>query len=283
MATNQMQLLDTDRIQCPRCGQENDLGDPTCTSCSFPLRPEAAKRLEAAPVRARLIAGVIDATIVLGTVLVLSLLVNGLIRLLNGDSDYLVTGFGHGLLFGAVFVIVASAYYISFHTRCGATPGKMIFGLKVVDLNTGTNMRVSDAAWRTLFLLVFALSPLFLGELELLSRIVRGDKWIQMVQYLPFVIIMQAFMFGNVYSVATGDRRRLWHLLVLLALSYVPFVVTLFVRGFDRDSYFLDEQVLPILLLALPIFSPIVASLSPANDRHQCIHDSLTSTVVTKQ
>ena len=283
MATSQTRVLDANRIRCPRCGQENDLGDPTCTSCSFPLRPEAAKRLEAAPARARLTAAAIDATAVLLMGFVVSLLLNGLIRLLNGDNDYLLTGFGHGILFGGVFVIVASAYYISFHARRGATPGKMIFGLQVVDLNTGTYLRVSDAAWRTLFLLVFALSPLFLGELELLSRIFRGDKWIQMVQYLPFVIIMQAFLLGNVYSVATGDRRRAWHLLVLTALSYVPFLVTLFVRGFDRDSVFLDEQVLPILLLVLPILTPIVASLSPANDRHQCIHDSLTSTIVTKQ
>ena len=283
MAIDQRQVLDTDRIRCPRCGEENQLNDRNCSSCRYPLRPEAAKRLEAAPARERLMAAAIDAAVVLSMSFVLSLLLDGLIRLLNGDTDYILTGVGLGTIFGAVFLIVAMAYYVTFHVRVGGTPGKMIFGLKVVDLNTGSYSKMGDAAWRTLFLITFALMPLFLGELELLSRIVRGDKWMQMVQYLPFVIIMQAFMFGNIYSVTTGERRHLWHMLVLLAISYVPFFVTLFVRGFDRESFFLDEQVLPLLLLALPILSPIVASLSPANDRHQCLHDSLTTTIVTKQ
>ncbi len=283
MAIDQKQALDTDRIRCPRCGEENQLNDRNCASCRYPLRPEAAKRLVAAPAPGRLMAAAIDAAIVLGTGLALSLLLDGLVRLINGDQDYLRTGVGVGALFGTVFTIVAMAYYVSFHVRVGATPGKMIFGLKVVDLNTGGYSKTSDAAWRALFMLTFVLSPLILGELELISRIVRGDKWIHMVQYLPFVIIMQAFMFGNIYSVTTGDRRRLWHMAILLAISYVPFLVTLFVRGFDRESFFLDEQVLPILLLVLPILSPIVASLSPANDRRQCLHDSLTTTIVTKQ
>ena len=283
MAIDQRQVLDTDRIRCPRCGEDNLLNDRNCSSCRYPLRSEAAKRLEAAPAGPRLIAAAIDAAVVLGVSFVLSLLLDGLIRLLNGDTDYILTGVGLGTIFGVVFMIVAMAYYVPFQVRMGATPGKLIFGLKIVDLNTGSYSTTGDAAWRTLFFVTFALMPLFLGELELLSRVTRGDKWMQMVQYLPFVIIMQAFLLGNIYSITAGDRRHVWHMLILLAVSYVPFFVTLFVRGFDRESFFLDEQVLPILLVVLPVLSPIVASLSPASDRRQGLHDSLTATIVTKQ
>ena len=125
MAIDQTQVLETDRIRCPRCGEDNYLNDRNCASCRYPLRPEAAKRLMAAPAPGRLIAAAIDATIVLGAGFVLSVLLDGLIRLLNGDNDYLFTGVGLGILFGAVVMIVAMAYYISFHVRLGTTPGKM--------------------------------------------------------------------------------------------------------------------------------------------------------------
>ncbi len=83
-------------------------------------------------------------------------------------------------LFGLLNTILYLAYFIGFTAFLGATPGKMIFGLKVVkadgsppDLQTAAMRAAADGALVALSILPFAFSR-FLGSIGLLGISIWG-------------------------------------------------------------------------------------------------------------
>lgn len=64
----------------------------------------------------------------------------------NAETLYLIV-----YAFGFVYLLVAVAYYGYFYSKVGATPGKMLLNLKVVDGRTGSHLKLSQTIVREIF------------------------------------------------------------------------------------------------------------------------------------
>jgi uncharacterized RDD family membrane protein YckC len=53
-----------------------------------------------------------------------------------------------------IWVVLATVYYVLFETSIGATPGKLVLGLRVRDVTTGTKCTARAAVIRSLFRVV---------------------------------------------------------------------------------------------------------------------------------
>lgn len=66
-----------------------------------------------------------------------------------------------------VITLIFFLYYIYFFTVYGASPGKMLFGLKVVDYKTGRNITMRQSFLRAIGYLISGL-PAYLGMIWIL-------------------------------------------------------------------------------------------------------------------
>ena len=65
-------------------------------------------------------------------------------------------------LIDLILVLLELAYFTYFWSNSGATPGQMLVGIKVVDKDSGENLRPSQAALRWAGLIISAI-PIFIG------------------------------------------------------------------------------------------------------------------------
>lgn len=85
------------------------------------------------------------------------ILISVLGALLGADS--LLNGFASIILY-IILIAATIGYFVYFHTRKGATPGKAIYGLKVIDFNTKNNLSTNKALIREIVARGIAFIPL---------------------------------------------------------------------------------------------------------------------------
>jgi uncharacterized RDD family membrane protein YckC len=96
----------------------------------------------------RIVARIIDAIILAipGFIIAASLLTRSINDCFGGDCS---VGVADYFLYGLIALVISAAYYIGFTAYLGATPGKMVFGLKVMQSN-GQPIDLNSAARRWL-------------------------------------------------------------------------------------------------------------------------------------
>jgi uncharacterized RDD family membrane protein YckC len=123
----------------------------------------------------RLVAAFIDTFILSILTTPISLIFTGKAQVALMEKD-MSTYF---LFLGLSFVLGLAPtlfYYIWFYTKKGATPGKLVMGLTVVDSNTGARLTVGQIILREIIgKWVFVFSMIFLG-LGFFLAVFRDDK-----------------------------------------------------------------------------------------------------------
>jgi uncharacterized RDD family membrane protein YckC len=116
----------------------------------------------------RLLAGIIDSAIVqVPLALVFVLIVGAGVGALGWDAAQVDRVSNIGQLVGW---FIALPYFAWFYKHKGATPGKMIFGLKVVDVETGANVGYGRAVFRETIGKIVSAMILGIGFIMMLFR-----------------------------------------------------------------------------------------------------------------
>lgn len=115
-----------------------------------PLRPKAPGEVIYGDMHNRTFAALIDIILLLPIILVLP-------TLLLSDAD----AQKQTIIINSYQFIVIGIYNIYFTHKCGATPGKVIVGLKVVDIITNDKLTLSQCVIRYLAYVTFPLGMLF--------------------------------------------------------------------------------------------------------------------------
>ncbi|HPA63031.1 MAG TPA: RDD family protein [Spirochaetota bacterium] len=148
----------------------------------------------------RLIANVID-------MLIISIFFIPVFYLLKMNQNY---------LFGLMLVsfITLPIYFIYFHAKSGATPGKCFIGLKIVKLDL-SNLKLKDAVLRSSGDILFSVLNLIWLVITIGYFIHKEEFTSEKLTYNDFIGI-----FGSLYFVAIRFLEKIWF------WSEVAFVLT---------------------------------------------------------
>ena len=105
----------------------------------------------------RVAATIVDAFILIAITLPALTLIYG-IGIWSDDSAPFYRGFWDAFFSYALPII----FYVFFWVKFGATPGKMLFKLKIIDANSGNNISIAKALGRY-FAQILSILPLLLG------------------------------------------------------------------------------------------------------------------------
>ena len=158
------------------------------------------QEIEYAGFSLRLIANIID-------MFIISIFFMPVFYLLKMNQNY---------LFGLMLVSFISLpiYFIYFHTKSGATPGKSIIGLKIVKLDL-SNLKLKDAVLRSSGDILFSIMNLIWLAITIGYFIHKEAFTSEKLTYYYFIGI-----FGSLYFVAIRFLEKIWF------WSEVAFVLT---------------------------------------------------------
>lgn len=158
------------------------------------------QEIEYAGFSLRLIANIID-------MFIISIFFMPVFYLLKMNQNY---------LFGLMLVsfITLPIYFIYFHTKSGATPGKSIIGLKIVKLDL-SNLKLKDAVLRSSGDIMFSIMNLIWLAITIGYFIHKEGFTSEKLTYYDFIGI-----FGSLYFVAIRLLEKIWF------WSEVVFVLT---------------------------------------------------------
>lgn len=143
-------------------------------------------------------------------------------------------------LFGLMLVsfITLPMYFIYFHTKSGATPGKSFIGLKIVKLDF-SNLKLKDSVLRSSVDILFSVMNLIWLAITIGCFIHKEEFISEKLTYNDFIGI-----FGTLYFVAISLLERIWF------WSEVVFVLTnakkRAIHDFIAGTIVVVEKTLPV-------------------------------------